>query len=75
MSISINEKEKNFIRLAEARTNKAIDCIELIGNLSNKTYYEYSQKQIDSIFNAIQSALTAQKRKFNNTSKKTKFKL
>ena len=34
---NINTKTENFIRLAEARTNKIIDMINLLGNLSNKS--------------------------------------
>lgn len=69
-------KKENFIRLAESRTNKAINTIELIGNLSNRNYYEYSKEQVDAIFNAIQSTLTTQKRKYDNAlNKKRKFRL
>ena len=34
-----NSKVDNFVRLAEARTNKIIDMIGLLGNLSNKSNY------------------------------------
>ncbi len=72
----INEKKENFVRLAESRTNKAINYIELIGNLSNRNYYEYTPEQVDAIFGAIQSTLTAQKRKYiASLNKKRKFRL
>lgn len=74
MSITSKSKEENFVRLAEARTNKAIKSIELIGNLSNRACYEYSQAQVDAIFSAIQSAVSTQKSKFKGSSKK-KFRL
>ena len=74
MSITQRTKEQNFIRLAEARTNKALKSIELIGNLSNRACYEFSQAQVDAIFNALQSAVSTQKSKFKSTSKK-KFRL
>ena len=71
-----NGKKANFIRLAESRTNKAINYIELIGNLSNRNYYDYTSEQVDSIFNAIQSTLKAQKRKYDAAlNKKRKFRL
>lgn len=35
-----NEK---FIRIAEARTNKIIDMIKLLGNCSNMNTYQYSK--------------------------------
>ena len=72
----IDEKKENFIRLAESRTNKAINYIELIGNLSNRNYYDYTPEQVDAIFTAIQSTLTAQKRRYNaSLNKKRKFRL
>ena len=71
---SNNDKKDNFIRLAESRTNKAIGYIELIGNLSNRNYYDYSPEQVDAIFSAIQTTLTAQKRKYDAAiNKKRKF--
>ena len=33
------DKKANFIRIAEARTNKIIESITLLGNLSNTSYY------------------------------------
>ena len=37
----MNKKQENFKRLAESRTNKVIDMLQLIGNLSNTSNYEY----------------------------------
>ena len=73
--MSSNKKE-NFKRIAEARTNKIIHLITLLGNLSNRSYYEYSQKDINAIFDAIQAELNAQRAKFNSTdSSEKKFRL
>ena len=52
-------KREKFVRLAEARTNKIIDMIQLLGNCSNQSQYEYSQKDVNKIFNAIQAELDA----------------
>jgi len=72
----MNPKEKNFIRIAENRTNKIINMIELIGNLSNKSYYEYTEIQIDAIFDTIQKTLDEQRSKFVQANSSTKkFKL
>lgn len=72
-----NIKVDNFIRLAESRTNKIIDMIELLGNLSNKTNYIYTPYQIDLIFNSIQKSLDESRKKFeeDSTQKKKKFRL
>lgn len=44
------DKKQNFKRIAESRTNKIIELIHLLGNLSNTSYYEYTPEQINSIF-------------------------
>ncbi|NCD06976.1 MAG: hypothetical protein EOL97_12730 [Spirochaetia bacterium] len=73
--MSTNRKQ-NFIRIAEARTNKIINYIELLGNLSNQSYYEYNDKQIETIFDAIQNELDKQRSKFKKgNDKKIKFRL
>lgn len=46
------EKQENFKRIAEARTNKIIFLISKLNNLSNSSYYEYSDEQINAIFDA-----------------------
>lgn len=55
------DKKANFIRIAEARTNKIIESITLPGNLSNTSYYEYTPDQIEAMFSAIQEELDNQK--------------
>lgn len=70
------DKKANFIRVAEARTNKIIDSIALLGNLSNTSYYEYTSDQIDAMFSAIQEELDNQRKRFaDNGPKKKKFRL
>lgn len=68
----MNSKQENFKRMAESRTNKIIDMIDLLGNLCNTSYYEYTDDQIDAIFNAIQSELDKTKEKFNKDKGKSK---
>ena len=72
-----NIKEENFKRLAEARTNKIINMIDLLGNLSNKSNYSYTKDQIDFIFESIEASLKESKAKFYDESnqKKKKFRL
>lgn len=68
----MNGKQQNFKRIAEARTNKIIDMIDLLENLSNTSYYEYTDEQIDAVFDAIESELKKVKKKFVRTGKKSK---
>lgn len=70
------DKKANFIRIAEARTNKIIESISLIGNLSNTSYYEYTPEQIEAMFSAIQKELDNQKERFAGSGpQKKKFRL
>ena len=46
-------KREKFVRLAEARTNKIIDMIQLLGNCSNPATYEYTAQDVEKIFSAI----------------------
>ena len=74
---SNNKKAENFVRLEEARTNKIIDMVLLLGNLSNKTNYSYTNEQVEAIFDSIQQALDETKQKFleEPTQKRKKFRL
>lgn len=58
-------KRDKFVRLAEARTNKIIDMIQLLGNCSNLGAYDYTQKDVNKIFSAIQSELDVARKRFN----------
>jgi len=60
-----NKREK-FIELAEARVNRAIKDIRLIGNLSNKGTYEYFEDDTREMFKALQKELDAAKSRFSS---------
>ena len=60
-------KHEKFVRLAEARTNKIIDTLQLLGNCANTSFYEYTQDDVDQIFQAIEIEVREAKRKFINT--------
>lgn len=72
----MEEKREKFKRLAESRTNKVIDMLGLIGNLSNQSNYEYTARDVNKIFSSIEKALDVQQERFNsNLSKRRRFKL
>lgn len=64
MSKKQETKREKFIRLAEARTNKIIDMLQLLGNCSNLSTYDYTQQDVDKIFAAIESEVRETKKKF-----------
>lgn len=69
-------KRDKFIRIAEARTNKIISMVQLLGNCANPASYEYTEKDVSDIFGAIEKELKIAKTKFTSIDDKpTKFKL
>ena len=57
-------KRDRFVRLAEARTNKILEMMRLLGNCSSKANYEYSDEDIKKIFNALERELKNTKNRF-----------
>jgi hypothetical protein len=60
----VSAKRENFIRLAEGRVTRAIDSIRVIGNLSNRSNYEYTEEDSKKIIDALQSEINALKLQF-----------
>ena len=58
-------KNEKFKRLATNRTNKVLDTMALIGNLANTSSYDYSQKDIDKMFKAIETSVADAKRAYS----------
>lgn len=65
-----NVKQENFKRIADNRVNKIVDLISKLHNLSNTSFYEYTDEQISGMFNLIQNELDKQKQLFDNDKKK-----
>ena len=53
-----------FTALAEKRVSKALKDLELIGNLGNRSNYDYTADQADQIFRALDKALKDCKARF-----------
>jgi len=66
--------EERFKRVAMARTNAALEKIRILGNLSNRQMYHYTEKDIDKIFSALNKQIRETRLKFNSN-KQEKFKL
>jgi len=62
-----NQRRERFVRIAEARTNKVIEMIRLLGNCSNKSAYEYSSDEVRKIFSTIEKELRSAKAKFSDS--------
>ena len=57
-------KSERFVRLAEARVNKIIKMVRLLGNLSWSSNYEYTTDQVAQIFKALQTEFNTARRRF-----------
>lgn len=62
--ITNETREQKFRRIAEIRTNAVIDKLRLLGNLSNKRVYSFTEIEIDTMFNEINKQLRITRLKF-----------
>lgn len=57
-------KAEKFIRIGEYRMNKAVDAIGRLENLANRSSYEYTQEQVDAMFQALEGRVVEVKARF-----------
>ncbi len=67
-------RTERFIRVASKRTDEIIDKLRILGNCSNKSSYDYTDDQVNKIFNAISKEMLAAKSKFKK-GKRERFSL
>jgi len=58
------DKRERFLSLANKRVNRAIKEIALVGNLSNRRNYDYSEEEARKIIRTLQSELDRVKQNF-----------
>ncbi len=68
--IAGESKADKFKRLGASRVNKALIAISRLENLSGSSY-EYTEDQVDAMFEALYSALDSTKSKFKKVKKET----
>jgi hypothetical protein len=70
-------KREKFVELAEKRVSRALNDLRLIGNLSNKSAYDFTEEDVKKIFRVLQREMDAAKSKFTDgiASKELDFKL
>ena len=62
----MRDRREKFVELANKRVNKAISQLRLVGNLSNRSAYEFTDEDVKKIVKAIQKEVEAVKAKFAN---------
>lgn len=60
----MESKRERFVRLAEARTNKILEMMRLLGNCSSKANYDYTDDDVKQIFTALEKELKNTKNRF-----------
>jgi hypothetical protein len=65
-----SEDRAKFVRLATKRVSSALKAIQLIGNLSNKSNYDYTDDDVQRIFKALQEEINVSRRKFELAQKR-----
>lgn len=69
-------KHAKFRDLAEKRTNKALEAVRLIGNLSNRQTYVYDEVEVRKIVKALRDAVAEVEARFGRSnSRGGEFKL
>ena len=68
---NISEKRRKFAELGTNRVNKAIHDIRLIGNLSNKTNYDYNDADVRQILKALRDAVNEAENRFKKSQGKS----
>ena len=62
-------RRQRFDRIAVARKEKILDDLRLLENCSNRSNYEYSPDDIDTLFSAVETALQNARAKFTMDTK------
>lgn len=65
------DKRDKFRTLAESRTNKALEAIKRIGNLSNRQIYEYEESEIQKVVKALRAEISSVEARFHSPKKKS----
>jgi hypothetical protein len=68
--VAREDDRRKFVKLAQARVNKALKEIQLIGNLSNRSNYDYTDEDVAKIFRALNDAIAACRKRFELSKKK-----
>ena len=75
--LPVRDKRKKFVELAEARVTKAMNQLRLIGNLSNRSAYDFNDDDVRKIFRTLQKELDLAKSRFggDGSSRDNEFRL
>lgn len=64
----MRDKRAKFVELANKRVNAAIKAVRLVGNLGNRSNYDYTDEDARKMMRTLQRELDAAKAKFGDGS-------
>lgn len=64
----MRDRRERFVSLAEARTAKALNAIRLLGNLSNRSNYDYTEADVSQVVRALETEIRTMKLRFAEAS-------
>jgi hypothetical protein len=62
----MRDKRAKFIELANNRVTRAIKDMRLVGNLSNRSAYEYGEEDVKRILKALQKEVDVIRTRFSS---------
>ncbi|MDP4007385.1 MAG: hypothetical protein Q8P55_02205 [bacterium] len=68
-------KRERFKRLAQARTNRVLKTLKILGNCADKSRYEYVKEDVERVFTAVDRRLNKTKARCDLPTDKEEFKL
>lgn len=60
------DKRAKFVELANNRVNRALNDIRLIGNLSNRSAYDYTEEDVRKVVRALQREIDTMRGRFGS---------
>lgn len=63
------DKRGNFLKYANKRLSNCVLSLKRLGNLSNRSYYEYKDSDQKIIFKILKNEIDELRRKFEQSSK------
>ena len=63
----MDRRRDKFVELAEKRVSRALKDLHLIGNLSNRSNYAYTDEDVKKIISAIEGEVRNLKKRFENS--------
>ena len=68
------EKRKKFVEFAGKRVNNVLHDIQILEPMARSNSYDFTRKDVEDMFNAMQETLNEAKEEFNKKLKKSLIK-